>query len=170
MILLLDATTEVYDIKNKMAASKRSTRSTASKKSFISIPKISTPKIDFSMKTNAQKFLFFSAFTIIAYGFAALFAPWETFGKLLMPILPASGVTEKSFSQWKEVFATFSFGWAVGKIVAASSSQKATKLFCQLNSLPMTYFVYCCHKAQTFDWPTWALFLTAYVYFGYLAK
>jgi len=26
------------------------------------------------------------------------------------------------------------------------------------------------HKAQTFDWPTWALFLTAYVYFGYLAK
>jgi hypothetical protein len=101
---------------------------------------------------------------------AALFAPWETFGKLLMPILPASGVTEKSFSQWKEVFATFSFGWAVGKIVAASSSQKATKLFCQLNSLPMTYFVYCCHKAQTFDWPTWALFLTAYVYFGYLAK
>merc|ERR1711903_268562 len=121
---------EVYDIKNKMAASKRSTRSTASKKSFISIPKISTPKIDFSMKTNAQKFLFFSAFTVIAYGFAALFAPWETFGKLLMPILPASGVTEKSFSQW--------------------------------NSLPMTYFVYCCHKAQTFDWPTWALFLTAY--------
>ena len=88
--------------------------------------------------------------------------------------LVALGTTGESVTltpdEKKEVFATFSFGWAVGKIVAASSSQKATKLFCQLNSLPMTYFVYCCHKAQTFDWPTWALFLTAYVYFGYLAK
>ena len=58
-----------------MAASRRtSTRSSSSKKSILPIPKISTPKIDFSMKTNQQKFLFFSAFTVIAYGFAALFA------------------------------------------------------------------------------------------------
>lgn len=152
-----------------MAASRRtSTRSSSSKKSFI--PKISTPKIDFSMKTNAQKFLFFSAFTVIAYGFASLYAPWETFGKLMMPILPASGITEKEFAKYKQIFAVFSFGWAVGKIVAASSSQKATKLFCQLNSIPMAYFVYLCHKAQAFDWPVWALFLATYAYFGYLAK
>merc|ERR1711970_1354276 len=89
--------------REKMAASRRtSTRSSSSKKSILPIPKISTPKIDFSMKTNQQKFLFFSAFTVIAYGFAA------------------------------------------------SSSQKATKLFCQLNAIPMAYFVYICHKAQAF--------------------
>ena len=154
-----------------MAASRRtSTRSSSSKKSILPIPKISTPKIDFSMKTNQQKFLFFSAFTVIAYGFAALFAPWETFGKLMMPILPAMGVTERSFSQMKEIYAVFSFGWGVGKIVAASSSQKATKLFCQLNAIPMAYFVYICHKAQAFDWPVWALFLATYTYFGYLTR
>merc|ERR1711970_1654346 len=90
--------------REKIAASRRtSTRSSSSKKSILPIPKISTPKIDFSMKTNQQKFLFFSAFTVIAYGFAALFAPWETFGKLMMPILPAMGVTERSFSQLKAI-------------------------------------------------------------------
>merc|ERR1712072_1345057 len=49
--------------REKMAASRRtSTRSSSSKKSILPIPKISTPKIDFSMKTNQQKFLFFRVY------------------------------------------------------------------------------------------------------------
>ena len=150
-----------------MAASKRTTRSSSKKSMF---PKISTPKIDFSMKAQSQKFLFFSAFVAVSYAAAAMVAPWDVFGKTMMPILPALGVTEKSFASFKDSFVCLMLGWGVGKVVAASSSQKATKLFCQLNCAPMGYFVYCCYNAQTVDWPLWALFLASYAYFGYLTK
>ena len=85
-------------------------RSSSSKSILPS--KISTPKIDFSMKTNQQKFLFFSV-----YGDRHRLgssSPVETFGKLMMS-LPAMGITERSFSQFKEIYAVFLLVGALGK-------------------------------------------------------
>lgn len=73
------------------------------------------------------------------------------------------------FSVLAPLYTTFSLGWGAGK--AACVKTNSVKAFSQLNVVPMAGMIYISHLYEdTQGLVTWALFLAAYTYFGFLDK